>query len=71
MSKVGFDKNLQKSCVYCVHSTKLEFSNETICKKRGVMPAREYCRKYKYDPLKRIPEKIKISDNYSAEDFKL
>lgn len=71
MGKIGFNKNLQKSCSYCVYSKKLELTGETICKKRGVMPQREYCRKYKYDPLKRTPEKITFSGNYSAEDFKL
>lgn len=71
MSKIGFNKKLQKSCAYCVHSAKLEFGNETICKKRGVMDERDYCRSYKYDPLKREPQKAKISNNYSEEDFKL
>ncbi len=71
MSKIGFNKNLQKSCSYCVYGTVLELTNETVCKKHGVMYSRDYCRSYKYDPLKRIPQKAKISDNYSAEDFKL
>ncbi len=71
MSKVGFNKNLQKSCAYCVHSKQLELTNETICKKRGVMSKRDYCRSYKYDPLKRVPQKTKIADNYTADDFKL
>ncbi len=71
MSKIGFNKKLQKSCAYCVHSIALEFSDEIACKKRGVMPSRDYCHSYKYDPLKRVPQKAKISDNYSPEDFKL
>lgn len=71
MSKIGFNKELQKSCAYCVYGTVLELTNETVCKKRGVMNGRDYCRKYKYDPLKRIPRKTKISDNYNPEDFKL
>ena len=71
MSKIGFNKNLQKSCSYCVYGKILEFSGETVCKKRGVTDSRDYCRSYKYDPLKRTPQKPKISDNYSEEDFKL
>ena len=42
-----------------------------ICKKHGVTDKRDYCRSYKYDPLKRVPQTVKISDNYSDEDFKL
>lgn len=71
MSKIGFNKDLPKSCAYCVHGKLLEYTNETICKKHGVMAERDYCHSYKYDPLKRVPQKVKISDNYSAEDFKL
>ena len=71
MSKIGFNKDLPKSCAYCIHGKVLEYTNEVICKKRGVMPERDYCRSYKYDPLKRTPQKPKLSDNYSQEDFKL
>ncbi|MBE6787572.1 MAG: hypothetical protein E7537_04410 [Ruminococcaceae bacterium] len=71
MSKIGFNKNLPKSCSYCVYGKVLEFTNETICKKHGVMPERDYCKSYKYDPLKRVPKAQKIADNYTEEDFKL
>lgn len=71
MSKIGFNKNLQKSCAYCVYGKVIDGTNETLCKKRGVTDKRDYCRSYKYDPLKRIPQKAKISNNYSEEDFKL
>ena len=71
MSKIGFNKNLKKSCEYCKYGTVLELTKETVCKKRGITDGRDYCRSYKYDPLKRIPKKIQISDNYTPEDFKL
>lgn len=71
MSKIGFNKDLPKSCAYCVHGKTLEYTNEIICKKHGVIGERDYCRSYKYNPLKRIPQKVKIADNYSADDFKL
>ena len=71
MSKVGFNKKLAKSCAYCVHGTVLEGFNETVCKKRGVTNKRDFCRSYKYDPLKRIPVKPKLADNYTPDDFEL
>ncbi|MBR3909550.1 MAG: hypothetical protein IKJ50_07525 [Clostridia bacterium] len=71
MSKIGFNKNLQKSCSYCVHGRVLIGTNSAICKKHGVTDKRDYCRSYKYDPLKRVPQTVRISDNYSDEDFKL
>lgn len=71
MPKSVFNKKLPHSCEYCVYGTRLEFSNEVLCKKRGVTEFRDHCRKYKYDPLKRIPQMPQISENYNPEDFKL
>ncbi len=71
MSNKHFNKKLPSYCEYCVYGTKSEFSNEVICIKRGVTDAKDSCRKYKYDPLKREPQKTKISDNYRPEDFLL
>ncbi len=69
MGKSVFNKNLPRSCEYCVHSNRLEFTKEIICKKHGVTDFRDSCRSYKYDPLKRIPQKQKLGDNYKPEDF--
>lgn len=69
MSKVGFNKNLAKSCAYCVYGTVLEGFNEAVCKKRGVTKRHQSCRSYVYDPLKRVPQKPKSIEKYSEEDF--
>lgn len=71
MSKSVFNKKLPRSCEYCIHSEQLQYEREIICKKHGVTDYRDFCRSYKYDPLKRTPIKPKISDNYSPDDFKL
>lgn len=71
MSKKVFNKKLPHHCEYCMHGTASSFSNEVLCKKRGITNADDSCRHYKYDPLKREPKKIKISGNYNAEDFLL
>ena len=66
-----FNKKLQHSCAYCVHGRKSEYGDDVFCKKRGVTDSKDYCRHYKYDPLKRQPLNIKPADNYNADDFKL
>lgn len=71
MAKSGFNKKLQPSCEYCVYGERLELTNEIICKKHGVTEIRDYCRSYKYNPLKREPKMPQISENYNPEDFKL
>ena len=71
MAKLPFNKKLEKHCEYCVHGTRLKFEDEIICKKHGVTSCDDKCRSYKYDPLKRIPQRVKIENNFTEEDFKL
>lgn len=71
MSNKVFNKKIPPNCGYCVHGYPSEYSNEILCKKRGVTNLRDSCRHYKYDPLKREPNKVKIADNYKPEDFSL
>ena len=66
-----FNKELPCSCKYCVFGKDSLFSGEVLCKKRGVTSPTDYCRHYKYDPLRRVPEKVKIADGYNSEDFLL
>lgn len=67
-----FRRKITRSCSYCVHGTK--FDNDTIlCIKRGVVPANKSCRKFSYDPCKRVPPKAKAInfEKYNTEDFSL
>ena len=67
-----FRKKIEKSCSYCCHSTKLD-EEYVLCIKRGVKPMYAKCRKFCYDPCKRIPPKPKAPDfdKYSQEDYSL
>lgn len=44
-----------------------------LCSKRGVVTEQEKCRKFQYDPCKRIPVKAKALDfkKYDEMDFSL
>lgn len=66
-----FNKKLPHACAYCVHGRTSLFSGEILCPKHGITDPKDFCGKYKYDPLKRVPEQIKIADNYTPEDFSL
>ena len=67
-----FKKRIEKSCSYCAHCTKLN-DEQALCIKRGVVSLFGKCRKFVYDPCKRIPEKPKAVDfqKYNNEDFSL
>lgn len=67
-----FRRKIQKSCSYCTHGTQLD-EDAVLCVKRGIMPIYKACRKFKYDPCKRIPSKMKAPDfsKFKQEDFSL
>lgn len=69
MSSKPFDKNIKKSCVCCAYGRKSEYTDEVFCNKHGVTTVNDCCRKFEYDPLKRIPERQSISADFSADDF--
>lgn len=67
-----FRKKISRSCSYCEFSTKLN-DEQMLCMKKGIVDSSKACRKFRYDPCKRIPLKAKALDfnQYSEEDFKL
>lgn len=67
-----FRKKIDKSCSYCAYGTMLE-DGKILCSKRGVKEADSKCRKFTYDPLRRVPGRMKPLDfqKYEQEDFSL
>lgn len=67
-----FRKKVPCSCFYCSNGTVMD-ENQILCMKRGVVMPKEKCRKFKYDPCKRIPSKPKALDfsKYDEYDFSL
>lgn len=67
-----FRKKIERSCSYCTFGAKLE-DGQVLCAKRGLKTVDDSCRRFRYDPCKRIPSKPKAMDfsKYEAEDFSL
>lgn len=67
-----FRKKMPKSCQYCAYSAKLG-SSQMLCKKQGVVSETYECKKFRYDPCKRIPRKAQTLDfnKYNDDDFSL
>ena len=67
-----FRKKIEKSCSYCIYSTKLD-EDHALCVKKGVVDLYGKCRKFDYDPTKRIPGKTNAPDfrQYKKDDFSL
>lgn len=67
-----FRKKIARSCSYCLYGACLE-EDQILCSRKGMKQAEDKCRRFKYDPCKRIPRKGKALDfsRYDKEDFSL
>jgi len=67
-----FRKKIRRSCAYCARGTKVS-SDQVLCTRYGVVSMTYACRKFKYDPCKRIPLRAKALDfkKYKNEDYSL
>lgn len=67
-----FRKKIERSCAYCTHAVMLE-GGAILCAKKGMKSEADSCRRFRYDPCKRVPPKKKAPDfsKYDGEDFSL
>lgn len=67
-----FQKKIERSCDYCLHSAKLA-DGQYLCSMKGLRPQDRPCHRFSYDPCKRIPVKAKAMDfsKYNEEDYSL
>ncbi len=67
-----FRKKIEKACDYCIFGTRLD-EDTILCSKKGMKKPDDACRKFDYDPTKRIPVKAKALDfsKYDEHDFSL
>ena len=68
-----FRKKIERSCVYCAYSAKLD-DGQILCSKTAqIRSADGKCHRFRYDPCKRVPHKAKAMDfsKYDREDYSL
>ena len=62
-----FRKKIDRYCTYCQFAGKID--DETmVCQFCGVVPSGHRCRRFRYDPLKRVPTRMKPKDFCSFDD---
>ena len=66
-----FRKDIARCCSHCLHAAVSE--DKIICAKVGVVSPDHRCWRYRYDPCKRIPPKMKALDveKFNDADFSL
>ena len=67
-----FRKKMPRTCSTCQHSAVFD-EDQYLCTKRGIVENTFSCRKFRYDPCKRIPPAVKAPefDKFTDEDFLL
>ena len=64
--------NIEAKCEYCKYGKLAADNTNILCPKMGVIDKDSSCRKFSYDPLKRIPEKSAPSlMQFDKKDFEL
>ena len=71
MSKKLFNKDIPKKCAYCIFAETELSDFKILCSKKGPINHDDYCGKYKYNPLLRVPSKKIKGPAFKAEDFSL
>jgi hypothetical protein len=71
MGKKLFGKTIDPACEYCERGKITEDRKMVLCIHKGIVAPFYSCRKYIYDPTKRIPKRAKKLPEYSESDFKL
>lgn len=63
--------NVEPKCEYCKFGKNSPDGIHVLCHKKGIYEKDSFCKKFRYDPLKHIPQKQAVLQQFSAEDFEL
>lgn len=66
-----FGGNVEPACEYCKNGLISQDKQMILCKHRGVVAPFYHCRRFSYDPTRRIPKKMRKLPAYSPGDFEL
>lgn len=66
-----FGTEVKPACKYCEFATQRFDTDKILCDKKGVVLAANKCRKFVYDPLKRVPPPPRVIEKIDAEAFKI
>lgn len=72
LKKSAKEANVEKCCAFCEFGTVIAFSSkeatDVICEKHGIVHKDHVCRSFRYDLLKREPQKKPLSEIAAASE---
>lgn len=66
-----FGNNIEPACTYCALGKPAADNIMVLCRKYGPVAPYFKCKRFKYDPLKRVPKRPPRLPDFSPEDFSL
>ena len=69
MASQLFQSNYPPACAYCEHSKATADEQMVLCPFKGIVSLQFSCRKYIYNPCKRVPTVRFIANTYTKKDF--
>lgn len=66
-----FGDSVPPACEYCIQGHPAADRKMILCRRCGVVSPYYHCKKYEYDPLKRIPRRPPQLPKFSPEEFQL
>lgn len=66
-----FRKDIEPMCVYCANCDERDEVFTCVKKRKAVEPD-DHCRRFKYDPLRRVPvAPAALAGHFDEQDFKI
>ena len=71
MRRKLYGNSINPCCEYCARAKRSADGRVMLCEKRGIVPLYHHCRRFQYDPLKRVPFRQPALEKFEAADFRL
>lgn len=71
MAKSIFAVSEFRFCNSCKHGRNSNFGDKILCMHMGITDPYFSCKKYKYNPLKRIPFRAPVLPAFDKDEFKI
>ncbi|MBQ6706094.1 MAG: hypothetical protein IJN07_01105 [Clostridia bacterium] len=71
MKRKLYGNSIPPCCEYCSRARRNADGKTMLCIRRGIVPMYHHCRRFRYDPLMRIPARQPVLGQYTEEDFRL
>ncbi len=71
MRRKLYGNHIEPACEYCAKARRASDGRVMLCLRKGIVPLYHHCRRFRYDPLKRVPFRQPTLKKHEAEEFKL